>query len=279
VTNAWAERLSDIIKGPDSNIPLTEAALLVALHRYPNLDVRHYLDLIGEIGSTLAAKVSSDTGSPDRVLALNHYLFEELGFKPNAEDYYDPRNSCLNQVVERRVGIPITLSLVYMAVGRHLDLEFNGVCYPGHFLVKCELPDGVIVLDPFSQGQSLSVVDLQSRLRDAKGGEVSRAIVAGLLVAAGKREILVRMLRNLKAIYLRSRDLNNALAIMGWIVMADPENAIEVRDRGLVYQELECFRAAMSDFERYMELDPNGSDRDDIRRKLIELQRSVSLLN
>lgn len=279
MTGALAERLTEIIGGPEGDIPLTEAALLVASHRYPNLDVRHYLNVIEELGSALAARVDDDAGPAERVAALNHYLFDELGFKPNGEDYYDPRNSLLNYVVERRTGIPITLSLVYMAVGNHVGLAFNGVCYPGHFLVKCELPDGMIVLDPFSKGQSLGISDLQSRLRETRGGEVSRAIVAGLLVAASKREILLRMLRNLKAIYLRSHELDNVLAIMDWIVVADPGHATEVRDRGMVFQELECFRAAMSDFERYLELDPDCSDSDSIRRRVIELQRSVSLLN
>ncbi len=279
MTGALAERLTEIIGGPEGDIPLTEAALLVASHRYPNLDVRHYLNVIEELGSALAARVDDDAGPAERVAALNHYLFDELGFKPNGDDYYDPRNSLLNQVVERRTGIPITLSLVYMAVGNHVGLAFNGVCYPGHFLVKCELPDGMIVLDPFSKGQSLGISDLQSRLRETRGGEVSRAIVAGLLVAASKREILLRMLRNLKAIYLRSHELDNVLAIMDWIVVADPGHATEVRDRGMVFQELECFRAAMSDFEHYLELDPDCSDSDSIRRRVIELQRSVSLLN
>ncbi len=279
MTGALAERLTEIIGGPEGDIPLTEAALLVASHRYPNLDVRHYLNVIEELGSALAARVDENAGPAERVVALNHYLFDELGFKPNGEDYYDPRNSLLNYVVERRTGIPITLSLVYMAVGNHVGLAFNGVCYPGHFLVKCELPDGMIVLDPFSKGQSLGISDLQSRLRETRGGEVSRAIVAGLLVAASKREILLRMLRNLKAIYLRSHELDNVLAIMDWIVVADPGHATEVRDRGMVFQELECFRAAMSDFEHYLELDPDCSDSDSIRRRVIELQRSVSLLN
>lgn len=279
MAGALAERLTEIIDGPEGDIPLTEAALLVASHRYPNLDVRHYLNVIEEFGSSLAARVDDDSGPADRVAALNHYLFDELGFKPNAEDYYDPRNSYLNQVVERRTGIPITLSLLYMAVGHYVGLAFNGVCYPGHFLVKCELPDGLIVLDPFSKGQSLSISDLQSRLRDTRGGEVSRAIVAALLVAASKREILLRMLRNLKAIYLRGHDLDNALAIMDWIVVADPGHATEVRDRGMVYQELECFRAAITDFERYLELVPDCGDGGGIRRRVIELQRSVSLLN
>jgi regulator of sirC expression with transglutaminase-like and TPR domain len=235
--------------------------------------------VIGELGSALAARVDSDSGPADRVVALNHYLFDELGFKPNAGDYYDPRNSYLNQVVDRRTGIPITLSLVYMAVGTQVGLTFNGVCYPGHFLVKCALPDGMIVLDPFSKGQSLGISDLQNRLRETRGGEVSRAIVASLLNAASKREILLRMLRNLKAIYLRCNELDNAIAIMNWIVVADPGHATEIRDRGLIYQELECFRAAVSDFERYLELDPDSSDSDGIRSRVIELRRSVSLLN
>ena len=279
MTGALAARLTEIIEGPEADIPLIEAALLVASHRYPDIDVRHYLEVIGEFGSVLAARVDSDSGPADRVVALNQYLFDELGFKPNAEDYYDPRNSYLNQVVDRRTGIPITLSLVYMAVGTHVGLTFNGVCYPGHFLVKCALPDGVIVLDPFSKGQSLGISDLQNRLRETRGGEVSRAIVAGLLITASKREILLRMLRNLKAIYLRSNDLDNAIAIMNWIVVADPGQATEIRDRGLIYQELECSRAAVSDFERYLELDPGSSDSDGIRSRIIELRRSVSLLN
>lgn len=279
MTGALAARLTEIIEGPEADIPLTEAALLVASHRYPDLDVRHYLDVIGELGSALAARVGSDSDPGDRVVALNHYLFDELGFKPNAGEYYDPRNSYLNQVVDRRTGIPITLSLVYMAVGTQVGLTFNGVCYPGHFLVKCALPDGEIVLDPFSKGQSLGISDLQNRLRETRGGEVSRAIVAGLLNVASKREILLRMLRNLKAIYLRCNELDNAIAIMNWIVVADPAHAPEIRDRGLMYQELECFRAAVSDFERYLELDPDGSDSDGIRSRVIELRRSVSLLN
>jgi regulator of sirC expression with transglutaminase-like and TPR domain len=279
MTGALAARLMEIIEGPEADIPLTEAALLVASHRYPDIDVGHYLNVIDEFGSTLAARVDGNSSPADRVVALNQFLFDELGFKPNAEDYYDPRNSYLNQVVERRTGIPITLSLVYMAVATHVGLTFDGVCYPGHFLVKCALPDGMIVLDPFSKGRSLDIFDLQNRLRETRGGEVSRAIVASLLTAASKREILLRMLRNLKAIYLQGKDLDCALAIMDWIVVANPGNASEIRDRGMVYQELECFRAAVADFERYLELDPHSSDSDGIRSRVIELQRSVSLLN
>lgn len=279
MTGALAARLTEIIDGPEADISLTEAALLVASHRYPDIDLPHYFEVIEEFGSVLAARVDSDSGPADRVVALNRYLFDELGFKPNVEDYYDPRNSCLNQVLDRRTGIPITLSLVYIAVGAHVGLTFHGVCYPGHFLVKCALNDGMIILDPFSKGQSLGISDLQNRLRETRGGEVSRAIIAGLLTTASKRAILLRMLRNLKAIYLGSNDLDSAIAIMNWIVAADPGQATEVRDRGLIYQELECSRAAVSDFERYLELDPGSSDNEGIRSRIIELRRSVSLLN
>lgn len=279
VSGGLTERLTEIIAGPEREIPLMEAALLVATHRYPDLDVEYYLGVLEKFGACIADQVGDESEPAEKVVALNHYLFDELGFAPNAQDYYDPRNSLLNDVVERRTGIPITLSLVYMAVGSSLGLAMNGVCYPGHFLVKCELSDGIIVLDPFSRGQSLDLTDLQRLLRETKGGEVSRAIVAGCLVAASKREILIRMLRNLKLIYLRNHEFDSALTIMDWIVTANPSQAIEIRDRGMIYQELECFRAAVVDFERYLELAPGCSDGDNIRDRLVSLHRSVSLLN
>ncbi len=279
MTGELTERLTGIISGAEGEIPLTEAALLVASHRHPDLDVRHYLDVIKGFGESVSARIATDSGPAEKVAALNHYLFDELGFEPNAKDYYDPRNSLLNEVMERRTGIPITLSLIYMAVGSRLGLTLKGVCYPGHFLVKCRLPEGMIVLDPFFRGQSLAITDLQRMLRETRGGEVSRAIVAGLLVAASNRQILLRMLRNLKGIYLHNREFDNALTIMNWIVAADPRQAVEVRDRGVVYQELECFRAAAADFERYLELAPGCADGDGVRQRLLQLRRSVSLLN
>ncbi len=279
MTGELTERLTGIISGAEGEIPLTEAALLVASHRHPDLDVRHYLDVINGFGQSVSARIATDSGPAEKVAALNHYLFDELGFAPNAQDYYDPRNSLLNEVMERRTGIPITLSLIYMAVGSQLGLALKGVCYPGHFLVKCRIPEGMIVLDPFFRGQSLAMTDLQRMLRETRGGEVSRAIVAGLLVAASKRQILLRMLRNLKGIYLHNRELDNALTIMNWIVAADPGQGAEVRDRGMVFQELECFRAAAADFERYLELAPGCDDGDVIRQRLLQLRRSVSLLN
>ncbi len=279
MTGPLAQRLTQIISGPDSDIPLTEAALLIASHSYPDLDVQQYLERIDTLGEALSSRIEHDAPEAQRILALNHYLFGELGFAPNTDDYYDPKNSFLNVVLERRVGIPISLSLIYMEVGNRVGLPLRGVCFPGHFLVKCEVSEGTVVLDPYCGGLSLGLSDLQRRLREIRGGEVSRAIIAGLLVAATKKEILLRLLRNLKAIYLRAHRLDDALAIMDWIVNAAPGEASEVRDRAMVYQELDCFRAAIADFEHYLVLAPDCSDADDVRQRMIDLQRSVARLN
>lgn len=277
--DSMSERLRRIVSGPEADIDLAEAALLIASHEYPDLDVPRYLARIEELAKSLQARIEPDAGVSQRISALNQYLFGDLGFAPNADDYYDPRNSLLNEVLDRRVGIPITLSVLYMEIGRRIGLPLQGVSFPGHFLVKCVVPEGTVVLDPYSGGVSLGLTDLQKRLREVRGGEVSRAIIAGLLVSASKKDIILRMLRNLKAVYLRAQHFRNALSIMDWIVAAVPEQAPELRDRGMVYQELDCFRAAAADFERYLALSPGCDDADDIRGRIIELQRKTARLN
>lgn len=274
-----AQRLEQLLMGREEEIPLAEAALLLACHQYPDLDVPHYLGRIDAMAKGLQSRVADEPSPQKRIVALNQYLFQELGFAPNVDDYYDPKNSLLNDVLERRLGIPITLAILYMEAGARIGLPLQGVCFPGHFLVKCKVGEGVVILDPYAGGLSLGVPDLQRRLREVRGGEVSRAIVAGMLVAANNKEILVRMLRNLKAIYLRNTHLDHALAIMRWIVAAVPQQASEVRDRGMVYQELDCFRAAISDFEHYLELAPTSEDAGEIQQRLVDLRRCASRLN
>ena len=274
-----SERLQQVLSGPEGAIDLAEAALLIATHAYPDLDVAHHLARIEELAKTLELRIQPDSGHSQRILALNQFLFAELGFAANEGDYYDPRNSCLNEVLERRVGIPITLSLLYMEVGVRIGLPLHGVNFPGHFLVKCALPEGAVVLDPYIGGISLGVADLQKRLRKVHGGEVSRAIVAGMLGAAGKKEIILRLLRNLKAVYLRNQQFDRALPILDWIIATVPDQSSELRDRGMVYQELECSRAALGDLERYLELSPGCDDRDEICSRIVELQQHAARLN
>ncbi len=277
--NANAERLRKIVSGPDEDIGLAEAALLIASHHYPELNVAGYLSRIDELAYMLRVRLAEDEDIPGRIAVLNQFLFGDLGFGPNTDDYYDPRNSFLNEVLERRVGIPITLSVIYMELGRRVGLPLQGVSFPGHFLVKCAMGEGTVVLDPYSGGISLGLQDLQKRLREVRGGEVSRAIVAELLVSASNKEIIVRLLRNLKAIYLREQDLDKALPIVNWIVETMPDQAPELRDRGMIYQELECARAALADFEAYLLKSPDCEDADDIRRRVIELRREAARLN
>ncbi len=274
-----SDRLRQIVSGPDEDISLAEAALLIAGHGYPDLNVAAYLARIEELAHMLRVRIAEDESVPGRIGALNQFLFGDLGFAANSEDYYDPRNSFLNEVLERRTGIPITLSVIYMELGRKIGLPLQGVSFPGHFLVKCAVPEGAVVLDPYSGGISLGFKDLQKRLRDVRGGEVSRAIVAELLVSASNKEIIVRLLRNLKAIYLREHTLDKALPIMDWIIATVPEQTPELRDRGMIYQELECPRAALADFEAYLQRSTSCEDADDIRSRIIELQREAARLN
>ena len=274
-----SERLRQIVSGPDDDISLAEAALLIAGHGYPELNVAAYLSRIEELAYMLRLRIDEDDSVPERISALNQFLFGELRFVPNSDDYYDPRNSFLNEVLERRTGIPITLCVIYIELGRKIGLPLQGVSFPGHFLVKCAVPEGALVLDPYSGGISLGLQDLQKRLREVRGGEVSRAIVAELLVSASNKEIIVRLLRNLKAIYLRARNLDKALPVMNWIIATMPEQTPELRDRGMIYQELECFRAALTDFDEYLKRSPSCEDAEDIRGRIMELQEEVARLN
>jgi len=263
----------------DDELDLARAALLIAKGRDASVDVERYVSELEFLAATLGKRLAPDANASLRIGALNQFLFQEMGFGPNRQDYYDPRNSFLNEVIDRRKGIPITLSLVYMEIGRRIGLPLRGVSFPGHFLVKCRLNQGMVVLDPYAGGASPSMADLQKRLRDARGGEVSRAIVAGLLVAADKRDILARMLRNLKAIYMRKEMDETAMSVVEWLMVLNPEAPEEVRDRGLLFERMECFRAALSDLERYLKLQPAADDVDDVYARVIELRQSAARLN
>ena len=272
-------RFRELIDRPDEQIDLAEAALLIAKNANQKLDVGRYLARIDQLADALCTRLPSPSSDAESILALNRFLFEEQGFGPNLEDYYDLRNSFLNEVLERRVGIPISLSVVYMEVGRRIGLELRGVSFPGHFLVKCKLSEGTVILDPYGRGISLNLQDLQQRLRGARGGEVSRAIVAGMLVSANKKEILGRMLHNLKAIYLEKRDHDHALSVMEWLIALGPTDAAQVRERGLLYLQLECFRAALEDLQQYLTLAPGADDADEIRHRVSNLRQTAARLN
>jgi len=275
-----AERFAQVVGGADEGINLAEAALLIAAEEYRNLDIDSYLGKLDDTAATLKRRLRPDISQADSIIALNRYLFDELGYAGDAANYYDARNSFLNEVLDRKRGIPITLALVYIEIGRRIGLPVHGVAFPAHFLVKCPLRDGTVVLDPYAKGASLSFDELRRRLKALRNGaEPTRSMVASMLVAASNREILARLLRNLKGIYSHHKDWMKALTATDRIISVMPELAEEYRDRGMIYLNLECFRAALFDFQAYLKMLPVARDADTVRQKVAELQTLASRLN
>ncbi len=276
-----AQEWRRIARMRDEDVSLAEGALWIAAEEYPGLVVDDHLARLHEMAARLRGRLRADVATAEKLMALNHYLFDELGFAGNTDDYYDPRNSFLNEVLERRLGIPITLGVVYIEVGRRIGIGLQGVSFPGHFLVKCALRDGVVVLDPYSRGVSLGVDELQLRLRAAgSDGDVDEAILAHLLSAASNKEVLARMLRNLKGVYARQGDWLRALSSSERLIALKPDDAgEEYRDRGGIYLELECFRAALGDFGTYLKQCPGAPDAENVRAQVAELAARVARLN
>lgn len=269
-----------IARLPDEDVSLAEGALWIAAGEYPELAVTGYLDRLQEMADRLRARLRSDMPTAEKLFALNRYLFDELGFSGNSDNFYDPRNSYLNDVIERRLGIPITLAVVYIEVGRRIGIGLHGVSFPGHFLVKCSLRDGVVILDPYSHGVSLSVDELQQRLRAAgNAADVDEALLAHLLSAASHKDILARMLRNLKGIYAKQSDWLRALSSSERLLALLPDAGEEYRDRGGIYLQLECFRAALGDFNSYLKHCPGAADAESMRSQIVGLEAKVARLN
>src|SRR5215207_10544928 len=198
------ERFAQLVSGSEDALDLAEAALLIAQEEHPQLDVSAYLHRLEELAAAVRTRLSESPSPSDIVLNLNIHLFREEGFRGNTSAYYDPANSFLNEVLDRKTGIPITLSVVYIEVGRRLGLPLVGVGFPGHFLVKYTGPEGEVVLDPFLGGLTLDHQQLAHKLQTMYGEQNPLlAQIPQLLAPASKKNILVRMLRNLKGVYLQ----------------------------------------------------------------------------
>lgn len=225
------------------------------------------------MAATVRGRLARDAFPEQRIAALNHHLFDELQFSGNVDAFYDPRNSYLNEVLDRRVGIPITLSIVYLEVGRRVGLSLQGVSFPGHFLVKLRVRRGELVLDPFAGGAPQSATELRTRLAQMMPQARVHALdLEALLAAASSRQIVARVLRNLKAIYLQTDHYSRALAVMNRMLLAVPESPEELRDRGLVHEKLECFRAALTDLSSYARRRPDAPDLADVRGRIERLR-------
>jgi len=273
-------RFAEIAASADDTINLAEGALVIASEEYPGLDIGAYLVRLDEMGATLKRRLRADISPADTIVALNRFVFEENGFTGNSADYYDARNSFLNEVLDRKRGIPITLAIVYIEIGRRIGLPLQGISFPGHFLVKCPLREGAVILDPYARGMSLGLDELRKRVKAlGSGTEPPDPVIANMLAAAGNKEILARMLRNLKAIYTHHKDWIKALSAADRIITIMPLCAEEYRDRGTIYVNLECFRAALFDLQAYLQMLPAAKDADTVREQVVELQTAAARLN
>lgn len=246
-------RFEAIASQSDASIDLTEAALWLSAEAYPLLDVAGCIDRIAALAARAEASVAMASSERARVEALNHALFVEEGFCGNRVDYYDPRNSFLNEVVERRSGIPITLSVLYVDVAQRLGLHAAGVGFPGHFLCKVVGSEELIV-DAFG-GTLLSRSQCQTLLRNVMGPDAQ--LDASHFAAAGNKATLARILTNLKQVYLSQNAYEEALGCCDRLLLLAPDAPLELRDRGLVLARLECPIAAIADLERFLQLAPH----------------------
>lgn len=256
----------------DEALPLLPTALLIARDEYPDLQPSTYDALIQSHVDHLRSEVESIDNSPLKMAAINRHLFDELGYSGDHDEYYDPRNSYLNQVFERRLGNPISLALVQMEVARRLGIPLDGVSFPGHFLVRLPVDDGVLVMDPFNGGRPLDVDELRERAKSHLGGQMpDDQVLAQILDPAPARAILMRMLRNLHGVYAEAGEWDRAARSADRLLKLAPEQDDALRDRGLAYLQLEYLAGARHDPGQYLKRNPEASDAQWLREKLIDL--------
>jgi regulator of sirC expression with transglutaminase-like and TPR domain len=277
VTVRSRKTFHQLVTLPDAAIPLAEAALMIACEEYPQLELSPYLEELDRIAGFVQAERSSSDTPMATVHKINEVLFGKYGFRGNEDDYYDPRNSFFNDVLDRRVGIPITLSTVYTEVARRLNFKIAGVGMPGHFLVKYADRREEFFVDPYNHGKILTHHDCRVRLKEKFGDALE--FNDRLLARATNRQILWRMLNNLKDIYVKGHAIDKCLSMVDMMLMVDSENLTQFRDRGLLRMQLRQFDGAGRDLQYYLEHSPNADDREEIENHVKELKRIRARMN
>ncbi|MFC3716674.1 SirB1 family protein [Luteimonas soli] len=257
----------------DGALPLLGTALLIARDEYPDLDADLYDTLVQGHAAGMREEIDALEHWALKMQAINHHLFEELGYAGDHDQYYDPRNSYLNEVFERRRGNPISLAMVQMEVARRLGVPLDGVSFPGHFLVRLPVDDGVLVMDPFNRGRPLDVDELRQRARPHLGGDApDDDALSQILHPASHRAILMRVLRNLHGVYSDGEDWERATRSADRLLKLSPNDPDALRDRGLGYLHMGHNSGARADLARYLQLNPNARDAMKVRARLVELR-------
>ncbi len=273
-----ARRLfADMMGRKEEEIELAKAALIFAKEEYPDLVIERFLEKLDLMAEKIKKRNGHNADPHLLISEINNYLFVEEGFTGNEDDYYDPRNSFLNDVLDRKTGIPITLSVLYMEIGHRVGLPVLGVGFPGHFIVRYSGLREEILIDPFNKGRILSEKDCQETLNRMYGGGIK--LQSDFLGTVTKKQILTRMLYNLKGICISSKNYLKALSIVDMILLIDPYEMQELRDRGLLYYNLECFAQALSDLETYLRYAPKAEDVEAIKSYIPVLKQLTAKMS
>ena len=263
----------------DSLIELDRAALLIAAEEYPSLEVEEYLSRLNELAENSQRRMTDDELSDSLLRAeiLAHHLFGEGHFVGNSKDYYDARNSFFNEVIDRGRGIPIALSVLFIEVARRLGIQLYGVGLPGHFLVKYSDTANEVFFDPFNGGKILTENDCREKVEEMYQGRV--LFHPSFLQAFTKKQILSRMLQNLKGVYFNTGELNKAFEVIERLILLNPDAMEEIRDRGLVNFARKKYGLARPDLEAYLQALPNAQDQEQVQKALNELRQKQAQLN
>jgi regulator of sirC expression with transglutaminase-like and TPR domain len=265
-------QFAELVKGPEDGIDLVEAVLMIARTAFPDLIGSACTQRLDQWAGRLRQRVDSSASAGDILSNLNRILFDEEGFQGDLPNYYDPQNSFLNRVLERKLGIPITLALVYSEVGRRAGFPVHGLALPGHFIAGLWHAAGTLYIDPFNRGEVLTESECRERVAVRYGR--AAALDAGWKTPASKKAILKRMLRNLKAIYRQLGQDLQSFEMIEWILAVDPDAAAELKERGLLYESLGNSAYAVRDLERYLEIAPASEDREMVTLKINMLRHS-----
>ncbi|MFN8587410.1 MAG: tetratricopeptide repeat protein [Candidatus Eisenbacteria bacterium] len=267
-------QFAELIGRDDEQIELARAALLVAAEDDAALDVGACLATLDAWGTALAAGLAADATSVQRLARLRAFMFEELGFRGDVRDYYSPENSLLNAVMQRRLGIPLTLGIVFMELGWRIGLRFEGVAFPGHFLVRLAGEESDLLLDPFDHGTSVHEDDCRRMIAASSQGTL--AYEPGMIRSVTRRDMVARLLLNLKVARLRAGDSPGALAAVEKLLVLFPDSAPELRDRGLLQYQLDRYRPALEALEEYLRLRPDAVDRAEVERVALTLRMMLA---
>jgi len=259
----------------DSELDVVRACLCISEDEYPGISRDAYIGKLQGIVQDARGRLEGNEGISERLSVLNDVIFNEYGFQGDSENYYSPENSYLNRVIDMRKGIPLTLSIIYMHVGRNMGLPLTGISFPSHFLVELSSPDSDMIIDPFNAGRTVSKGELTLILRKIfRNTEVS---LDPFITASGNRQIILRLLMNLKSSYMRNQDFRRAVRALDWILLMEPDMPEAFRERGVLSRKLGNLLYAKHDIKRYLQLSASEEERKEAQRLLDEIENELSM--